>query len=114
VTDLATHMRTRMDGTVVLAVLGEVDFVSLDAFHAAMAEALARRPARLVLDLTLVTFMDSTGMGALIKVHRDAVAAGVGMVVQPGPFVLRLLGVAGLLDHLPLDPPAPRMPYVSP
>jgi anti-anti-sigma factor len=107
VSDLATHQRTRADGSIVLAAVGEVDVLSRDAFADATANAIAGRPLRLVLDLTLVTFMDSTGVGVLVHGYRDAVTAGVSFLVQPSPFVMRLLGVAGLLHEIPLDPPAP-------
>jgi anti-sigma B factor antagonist len=94
---------------IVLEVSGELDMSAVDAFRQAVAEA-AVGAAFCSLDLTAVTFMDSAGLGALVAAHRDAVDAGAVVAVRPSPPVLRLLGVAGLLHHFALDPPAPTLP----
>lgn len=75
-----------------LAVRGEIDFSSAHALRA-RAAGPAADPAlrRLVLDLTDVTFCDSSGLGALIALHKSREVAG-------GRF--ELYHVPGPLRHL--------------
>ncbi len=53
----------------VVAVSGEVDLYSAPTVREAL-EAHLLDERRLVLDLTDVTFLDSTGLGMLVSVHR--------------------------------------------
>ncbi|MEV0563769.1 STAS domain-containing protein [Dactylosporangium sp. NPDC050588] len=87
-----------------------MDFTDVTGFEAAVTDCWSRKPRMLVLDLTAITFIDSTGIGALVQTYRDAQAANRTMIIRPSPPVLRVLGVAGLLQALPLDPPAPALP----
>jgi anti-sigma B factor antagonist len=89
------------DGLVV-EVTGEVDIATAPRLR----EALEQRPAaggRLVVDLTGVTFMDSSGLGILLNLQRDVGDAGgrLAVVCPPGPARL-LLEVTGLDSELPL------------
>lgn len=108
--DLTANADIQADGSAVLAVSGELDVTDVTSFEAAVADCWSRTPRMLVLDLTTVTFIDSTGVGALVQIYRDAQAANRTMVIRPSPPVLRVLGVAGLLHALPLDPPALALP----
>ncbi|MGK3206054.1 STAS domain-containing protein [Amycolatopsis sp. MEPSY49] len=56
-------------GALVLAVAGEVDLLTTDRLTDAVTAALARRPAVLVIDLTAVTFLDSSGLSVLAQAH---------------------------------------------
>lgn len=52
------------DGGLLVSVRGEIDHHTAAAIRTGMDALLfARRPARLVLDLSAVTFMDSSGLG---------------------------------------------------
>ncbi|MEV0569270.1 STAS domain-containing protein [Dactylosporangium sp. NPDC050588] len=108
--DLTTNTDPQADGSTVLAVSGEPDVTDVTGFAAAVAACWSTGPRMLVLDLTAVTFIDPTGVGALMRTHRDAQAANRTMIIRPSPPVLRVLGVAGLLHAMPLDPPAPALP----
>ena len=78
----------------VLVVRGEIDMDNAGAFGAAglaLAEG-ATGPRRLVVDLSAVRFMDSSGLRALVRIQRQA---SVVMVLrEPTPIVGRLLEVA--------------------
>jgi anti-anti-sigma factor len=51
-----------------------------------------------VVDLRAVTFMDSSGVGTLISLHRTATSrAGQVTLVQPSDIVTRVLEVTGLV-----------------
>ena len=76
----------------------EVDTASLDAFRAQVDQAIANAEndgGRLVLDLSEVAFMDSTGIGVLvelIKQHGDLQLS----VVNARPAIAHLFQVTGL------------------
>lgn len=55
----------------VVVVWGEVDLASVAAFRDALQEAVQRGPRSLIIDLCHVTFMGSTGIRELIRIHRQ-------------------------------------------
>ncbi|MDG4826172.1 STAS domain-containing protein [Asanoa sp. WMMD1127] len=57
-------------------VRGTLDFDSVELLRGHLDRVLAAGPARLVLDLGQVPFVDSTGLAALLSAHRRAEAAG--------------------------------------
>ena len=59
-----------------------------------------RAGATLVLDLAGITFIDSTGIGTLVELSRDAEEAGRQFVIaRPSARVLRILQITGLQDQ---------------
>lgn len=94
----------RRDEAAVLVVAGELDLATAGALHEAVAEQLAAGPvAELVLDLARVSFLDSSGLGALLRIRGEVVAAGGNMRVSAlarGP--ARVIAIAGLSDTLGL------------
>jgi len=58
---------------------------------------------RIVVDLAGITFCDSTGLSSLVVgYHRAARAGGYLRLAGPSDFLLRVLGVVGILDTLPV------------
>jgi anti-sigma B factor antagonist len=98
-TDLAA------DGTVTVTVRGEIDFSNCDEVAQAMRDAIAHwSPPVLRVDLKDATFIDSTGLGALIEGYRSAVDAESSfVVVNPTDSFRRVLTVTGLCDLFGLD-----------
>ena len=48
------------------------------------------------------TFIDSTGVGVLLRVHEETERRGIELAIEPGPpEVQRVFEVAGLADVLP-------------
>jgi anti-sigma B factor antagonist len=83
------------DGDTVLALHGEFDLTGIQAFE--LAAACAEPVDSLVLDLSDVSFMDSSGIGALVGLHRRAQSEGWSLVLAaPGPQVAGLLALTGL------------------
>jgi anti-sigma B factor antagonist len=94
-------------GCVVLRVRGEVDVATVRRLRAAVHAALADGPARpVVLDLSEVEFLSSSGVGALLAVTREADELGRELRVAVGErrVVRRPLQVAGIDRVLPLYP----------
>lgn len=82
----------------------------LDIEHAAELEVTITRvcvgdmPA-LVLDLSRLTFMDSTGLRAVAAAHRRCQQQRCEFLIVPGSdAVQRLFEISGLLDVLPFKP----------
>lgn len=85
---------------------GELDIASADALLAAVHAAVAQPGATgLRLDLSGITFIDSVGIGVLIKISQIATEMG-GSLDMPGPSatvqqVLRLTGLAEMFGLAP-------------
>lgn len=67
---------TRASATV-LAVQGELDLATVKLLRSEVEQVLAESPARLYLDLSPTTFIDSTGCRELVRAAKDAGAASV-------------------------------------
>lgn len=92
----------------VVALEGEIDLSAAPEAERLIAEAEARGPAQLVVDLRAVTFMDSSGLRVLLTAHRRAEENGrTFALVRGGESVDRLLEVTGLVERLVLldEPP---------
>jgi len=99
---LRVETEDRNDHALVTA-SGEIDAATADTVADAVSAALADGHKRVLLDFAQVTFIDSTGLGVLVKSHRAAEAAGATFaVVHPTPQTRKLIGVLGLdqLLHL--------------
>jgi anti-sigma B factor antagonist len=81
---------------VVATVTGEVDAATADTFEQDLMPALAGSSS-VVLDLSGVSFMDSSGLRALMKIHADVASRGGGIELSDtSSAVDRLLSVTGL------------------
>jgi anti-anti-sigma factor len=59
---------------------------------------------RLTLDLSGTTFIDTTGIGVVLRLANDAENRGVELAIVPGPpEVQRVFETAGLSDALPFQ-----------
>jgi anti-sigma B factor antagonist len=94
-------------GGAVLSVHGEVDVATAPALREAIVRAVDRRPARVVIDLADVSFMDSSALGVLVSGYKYAQGAGIAVLLSsPGPAVYRLLRTSGMIEIFGiLDPP---------
>ncbi|WNV88416.1 STAS domain-containing protein [Umezawaea sp. Da 62-37] len=100
---LRVHHRV-VDGAVVVVASGDVDMNTIADLEEQLAAALSPE-APVVADLTGVTFLDSTGLSALVRCHERAVRDGGSLrlvaatraVSRP----LRLTGLDRLLDVRP-------------
>ncbi len=96
---------TERDGDCVTAtVTGDVDLLSVATLRRTLAEVLIDGCRMLVVDLAGVTFLDSTGLGALVATWRRARVLRVEMVVwRPSPTVTTVLGLTALDRVLAID-----------
>lgn len=83
-------------GTIV-SLNGDIDLHRVNALHQELLELCKDKPARLVLDLNDVNYMDSSGVGTLVDVYRKVNAYnGVLALVQPNSRVQNLFQITKL------------------
>jgi anti-sigma B factor antagonist len=84
--------------TCVLAVAGEVDLDAAPEIVELSLAALDDPTCRgLIIDLDAVTFIDSTGLGALVRIHNEAARLGKDLTLTRLPDrVSTLLHLTGL------------------
>jgi anti-sigma B factor antagonist len=103
---LADEIVTTLDqdtGIATVALRGEIDVLTVDQVRVALIGALAAHPHELVVDLSDLTFIDSTGLGALIAGFQRARDAGVSFrLAHPTPAVRQILVLSGLLEVVEL------------
>jgi anti-sigma B factor antagonist len=104
VTPLAVK-RSRSDGYEVLVVEGEIDIATAPRMIAALNEVLAAIESPLVVDLSSVVFMDSTGLALLINARRRMVRRGHGFaIVCPAGPIARVFEIADMVERLRVCP----------
>jgi anti-sigma B factor antagonist len=76
--------------------VGEVDFVSAGPLQATLTSMVLPGGGTVVADLSEVSFIDSSGLGALVQCYRTAAERDTRLVVVASAPVRRLLRVTGL------------------
>lgn len=85
-----------------LRVQGELDLATVDQFATRVSGALDAAASALVLDFGGVTFVDSTGLGSLVRLRDQARKGGKRLeLVQVGRQVRRVLDLTGLSPLFP-------------
>jgi anti-sigma B factor antagonist len=94
------------DGTVVLDLRGELDVAVNEALRDVLEQTIrVQRPPAVVINMRYVTFVDSTGMGALVAGLKAARERQMRFVVREvAPFVEKQLRIAGLYETLVAGP----------
>jgi anti-anti-sigma factor len=88
------------DHTLVLS--GELDMAAEDELETAIVSCA--NAAQLTLDLSQLTFMDSTGLTLVLLADDLCKAHEIEFALVPGPRqVQRVFEIAGLLDRLPFE-----------
>jgi anti-anti-sigma factor len=88
----------------VLTLRGDHDMTTAGDLRAAF-DALLARSTGVVVDLTQVSFMDSSTLHALVSAREEALGAGKGIVIQLGApaAVKRLMRLSGLDEVFPIS-----------
>lgn len=94
--DFATPVRFDVD-EVIVEVRGELDTATAPLLQDLLDQLMAAGARRVVVDLSEATFVDSTGLGALLSAHRRMQADHGQLVLsQPLPATRRLLELTAL------------------
>jgi anti-sigma B factor antagonist len=105
--ELLTIRRSGHGNALVLTVTGELDVATGPRLRAMLADALAEQATeRVVVDLTRVTFMGSTGIAVLVDASWEADQRGRTLRVVTGsaPAVVRPLTATGVDSLLATHP----------
>ena len=93
---------TEQDASVTVTVTGELDVSTVPAFNKELSELRNNSAATLVLDLSGTTFMDSTGLSAVLVAEMHARMRGQRFKVVAGPphvhELFKLTGVDNFLE----------------
>jgi anti-sigma B factor antagonist len=80
-----------------MEVSGDIDLSTLPQLHRALEQALARNSSRLIIDLRRVSFIDSSGVGALIGAKKKLMTRNGELYIVCGDdHVRRKLGLMRL------------------
>jgi anti-sigma B factor antagonist len=89
--------RTTAGEVPIVAVSGEVDVYSAPALKESLTEQLQSGATKLIVDLTGVAFLDSTGLGALVEARAATTDAGGSLLlVCSQERILKLFTITGL------------------
>lgn len=91
----------------ILSLAGDLDFQTAELLTEHLEWVLAEQPTRLVLDVRALTFIDSTGLAAIVNVWRCAAAAGASVQLRHAPpFLASVLDITGVGELLQRPLPA--------
>jgi anti-anti-sigma factor len=107
--DRGDLLRITVDGTdesrQIVRLKGEVDMGNGASLETTLAKVLADSTGDVVVDLSELRFMDSTGLRILLAAWKEAVKVGRAMVLRgPRPSVATLLSVSGVDQILTIEP----------
>jgi anti-anti-sigma factor len=84
------------DERTIVAVHGELDLANAPRLEAAIADERVRSAERLVIDLSAIGFIDSTGLRVILATSEEARASGQRFAVtRGGEQVQRIFAVTG-------------------
>jgi anti-sigma B factor antagonist len=96
---LQVRIQDSANGRSTVVITGELDLSTIGAMEAPLFEQLRQRSAVLV-DLSRVTFIDSSGIGILISAARDSNGTRMNVLIGPGTQVERVFRIAGVGEAL--------------
>jgi anti-sigma B factor antagonist len=84
---------------------GEIDAHTTPRLGEALAPFVVAGGQPVRIDMSAVTFMDSSGLRVIVSSTSEARSSGGDIVlVSPTPAVTRVIEISGLTDHLTIDP----------
>lgn len=98
--DLTAEVTFDGDTTAIVLVTGEIDVETSAILTRATHDAVANGAVRLILDMSGVTFLDSSGIAALIDTRSIARFT----LRQPSEVVRRLIVITGLTETFEIEP----------
>jgi anti-sigma B factor antagonist len=84
---------------VVVTLAGELDLYNADTVRSVLIEECARKPERVIIDLSRVEFMDSTALGVLIEARTKLENHSGFLLASPAAETRRALEISGLDRH---------------
>ena len=92
------------DAMAIVTASGEIDLSNAPALQSHLSDAIGHR-SKVVVDLSAVTFIDSTGLGVLIgALSRSDDAGGTLRIVVDDARVLKVFEITGLTETFSIHP----------
>jgi anti-anti-sigma factor len=85
----------------VIMLTGEVDMSNVVAIEAELGALLSGTPERVVIDVSSLTFIDSSGIAVLIRAAERSTRFALR---NPSTIVKRIIQATGLSEVLPVEP----------
>lgn len=88
---------SRVQGAIVVQLTGDIDLNQSPSFHQALVDLCAEEPDRLIVHLSRVDYIDSSGVGSLVEIYRRLKRQGRKMIlVAPSKRVGSVLEITKL------------------
>jgi len=95
----------QLDGSAVVGVTGELDVFTAPKLEEQLSQLIAGGTSGVTLDLTSVDFLDSTGLGVMVKALKWAKEAGGNLqVVASEEKIVKVFRITGLDEVMSLRP----------
>ncbi|GAA1281751.1 hypothetical protein Psi02_37840 [Planotetraspora silvatica] len=102
---LATYPDDTLPQTLILALEGQLDYTNAEQLRERAVHLLADDHRSLILDLSELTFCDSTGIRILLALRTLITARGGSISVAGlGPRLLKIFQVTGLVQFFAVQP----------
>lgn len=96
---------SRVEVTTRVVLAGELDGASALPLGEQLCDVAAELVGDLVVDIGLLTFIDSTGLSLLLSLHKMVRACGCTLTIcDPTPMARRLFQITGLDQLLTVEP----------
>ena len=94
----------RHDGQSVISLVGEFDRAHVAELTQVIDEVVASSDPEIIVDLSSLPFLDSSGIAVLVAVHNTLEQQGRRLVLrQPQPNPKKALEICGLIDYLNVE-----------
>jgi anti-anti-sigma factor len=98
-----------LDGKAVMVLIGELDMDTVPELTRALDPLVENGPSEIVLDFSALSFIDSSGIAALVGFQRRLDEQSRHLVVRsPQTQALRVFEITGLLGFTDVDPQGRR------
>ena len=102
--ELAIDVSRPSEHAVLVVLAGEMDIVSSGEFSRRMAELDVDEPAHVVVDLAGLTFIDSSGINALLRAASSVEErGGTAVLASPSPAARRVFEIARVAQVVTVD-----------
>jgi anti-sigma B factor antagonist len=96
---LTVEVTTHTEADAVVVIRGDLDLGAAATLVGAIDEIVATSPSSVTLDLAGVTFLDSSGLGALLTLHARCQTDGITFkAINPPSQVCRVLELTNLTE----------------
>ncbi len=95
----------RTENRFYVSVAGEVDLATAPELDTVLLAAIVNQPQEIVIDLTDVSFLDSTGLGVIVRALKRTRERGTSLnIIASNERVLKVFAITGLDTVLSIHP----------